>query len=217
MKLSLKTTTVLASAFVLGTFALSSTTGTMSEVQAASVGSQSAIFAGGCFWCVESDFDKLPGVTATTSGYAGGHLDNPTYKTVTRGNSGHYEVVKVDYDPAVVSYDKLLEVFWHSVDPTDEGGQFCDRGQSYATAVIALDNQQTASALASKQALINSGYDIVTPILPAARFYAAEDYHQDYYLKNPVRYKYYRYSCGRNQQVENVWGDQAYLGLPKDQ
>ncbi|MGB0843732.1 MAG: peptide-methionine (S)-S-oxide reductase MsrA [Alphaproteobacteria bacterium] len=211
MRKILTLSTLVATAIITGTLSMGYHSKTTPQAQSGA----SAIFAGGCFWCVESDFDKLPGVVATTSGYAGGHLDNPTYKSVTRGNSGHYEVVKVDYDPSRVSYDKLLEVFWHSVDPTDDGGQFCDRGQSYQTAIIALNEQQRYAALNSKQQLLNAGYDIATPVLPAATFFPAEDYHQDYYLKNPVRYKYYRYSCGRNQQVQRVWGDMAYKGLPK--
>ena len=212
MRKILTLSTLFATAIITGTLSMGYHSQTNPQAQS---GAASAIFAGGCFWCVESDFDKLPGVVATTSGYAGGHLDNPTYKSVTRGNTGHYEVVKVDYDPSKVSYEKLLEVFWHSVDPTDDGGQFCDRGQSYATAIIALDANQQNAALTSKQQLVNAGYDIATPVLPAATFFPAEGYHQDYYLKNPVRYKYYRYSCGRDAQVNRVWGDMAYKGLPK--
>lgn len=176
----------------------------------------SVIFAGGCFWCVESDFDKVPGVLATTSGYSGGTTVDPTYREVVGGGTGHYEVVKIDYDANQVSFDQLLTAFWHSTNPTDPGGQFCDRGQSYATAVF-VEGDERATAEASKAALIDRGFDIVTPILDRAPFYAAEDYHQDYYLKNPTKYAYYRYRCGRNATVKKVWGDEAYKGIPKDE
>jgi len=177
---------------------------------------KSIILAGGCFWCVESDFDQIPGVLETTSGYTGGTLENPTYRDVTSGGSGHYEAVKIDYDPSVVSYEQLLTAFWSSVDPTDDGGQFCDRGQSYATAVFVADEDERALAESSKMTAEEAlGQTIVTPIEDAATFYPAEDYHQDYYLTNPIRYKFYRLSCGRNQRVEEVWGDKAYNGIPK--
>jgi len=167
-----------------------------------------AIFAGGCFWCVEADFEKLPGVIEAVSGYTGGHTVDPTYKQVTRGGTGHYEAAKIIYDPRAVSYDELLEYFWVHVDPTDAGGQFCDRGQSYETAVFASEGQ-LAAARASKIALENSGRlknDVVTPVLKATAFYDAEDYHQNYYLKKPRRYNYYRKSCGRDKRIANVWG-----------
>jgi len=167
-----------------------------------------AVFAGGCFWCVEADFEKLPGVIEAVSGYAGGHTKNPTYKQVTRNNTGHYEVAKIIYDPAKVSYSELLEYFWTTVDPTDDGGQFCDRGQSYATAIFATPEQIDA-ARASKTALQSSGRlkdKVVTPILPAARFYKAETYHQDYYKKNPIRYNYYRTGCRRDKRLKKLWG-----------
>ena len=186
------------------------------EAQAADTeGAASLILAGGCFWCVESDFDKIPGVLATTSGYSGGSLDNPSYRDVVRGDTGHYEVVKVDYDPAAVSFDDLLTAFWHSTNPTDPGGQFCDRGQSYATAIFVEGAQERDLAEASRDQLIASGIPIVTPILDRAEFFAAEEYHQDYYLKNPTKYNFYRFSCGRNATVERVWGDLAYMGIPK--
>ena len=181
-----------------------------------------AIFAGGCFWCVESDFDSVDGVLATTSGYTGGQTKNPTYKSVTGGRSGHYEAVRIDFDSDVVSYRELVDLFWRSVDPTDDGGQFCDRGQSYRTAVFALDDQQRSDAEASKSAAQESlGDEIVTPILEAAEFYPAEDYHQDYYLgqnrvitrfgiiKQADAYKRYRMACGRDTRVKMLWGDQA--------
>ncbi|MEM7173120.1 MAG: peptide-methionine (S)-S-oxide reductase MsrA [Pseudomonadota bacterium] len=174
-----------------------------------------ATFAGGCFWCVESDFDQIPGVVETVSGYTGGTLENPTYKKVGTGGTGHREAVKITFDPNVVSYDALLSAFWRSIDPTDEGGQFCDRGETYTTAVFVHDQSQRAAAEASRaHAEEDLGQTIVTPIEDAAVFYDAEDYHQNYYKKNPVRYKFYRWNCGRNQQVESLWQDQAYAGIP---
>ena len=176
---------------------------------------EKAIFAGGCFWCVESDFDKVPGVVSTVSGYTGGKTENPTYKQVTAGGTGHYEAVEITYDPAKVSYEALLTAFWHSVDPTDGGGQFCDRGQSYETAVFAANEKERRLAEASRKAAQKRvDNPIVTPILAAAPFYAAEDYHQDYYKKNPLRYNYYRWGCGRNNRVKEVWGEHAYEGIP---
>ena len=183
---------------------------------------ESVILAGGCFWCVESDFDTVNGVTATTSGYTGGSQNNPTYKSVTSGNSGHYEAVKIDFDPNVVSLRELVDKFWRSVDPTDPGGQFCDRGSSYRTAVFAADEGQRKDATASKkQAEEALGMRFATPILDATKFFPAEDYHQDYYLgtkrvitrfgiiKQSEAYKRYRKACGRDARVKQLWGDQA--------
>jgi len=167
-----------------------------------------AVFAGGCFWCVEADFEKLPGVIEAISGYAGGHAVNPTYQQVVRGGTGHYEAAKIIYDPSVVSYKELLEYFWIHVDPTDGGGQFCDRGQSYETAIFATSTQ-IEIAQTSKQTLQNSGRlkeDVVTPIITGGPFYKAETYHQDYYKKNPIRYKYYRNGCRRDKRIKQVWG-----------
>ena len=167
-----------------------------------------AVFAGGCFWCVEADFEKLPGVIEAVSGYAGGHVVNPTYKQVVRGGTGHYEAAKIIYDPALVSYDELLEHFWTTVDPTDNGGQFCDRGQSYATAIFATP-AQIDTAKASKKTLQASGRlkdKVVTPVIAAGPFYDAETYHQDYYKKNPIRYKYYRNGCRRDKRIKQIWG-----------
>ena len=176
---------------------------------------EKAIFAGGCFWCVESDFDKVPGVVETVSGYTGGKTENPTYKQVSAGGTGHYEAVEITYDPAKVSYGALLTAFWHSVDPTDGGGQFCDRGQSYQTAVFVANEKQRGIAEASKNAAERMlGKPIVSPILAAAQFYAAEDYHQNYYERNPIHYRYYRWGCGRDQRVKEVWGEHAYEGIP---
>ena len=185
---------------------------------AASAAQAVATFAGGCFWCVESDFDQLPGVLKTESGYTGGTLDDPTYETVTGGDTGHYEAVRITYDPAKVGYDTLLDVFWHSVDPTDAGGQFCDRGDSYRTAVFFNSPDQERAAIASKQAIDKSGAlkgSIVTPIVMAKAFYPAEEYHQDYYMKNPLRYRFYRFGCGRDNRVRELWGKEAHRGIEK--
>ncbi|KQT87520.1 peptide-methionine (S)-S-oxide reductase MsrA [Aurantimonas sp. Leaf443] len=168
-----------------------------------------AIFAGGCFWCVESDFDHVKGVLDTTSGYIGGSIANPTYEN----HPGSYEAVRITYDPAQVSYDQLLTVFWHSVDPTDAGGQFCDRGPSYRTAIFALNDGQAKAANASKAAVAKDLGTVATPVLKASAFTVAEGYHQDYYVKNPIKYRYYRTACGRNATVEKVWGAKAYKGI----
>lgn len=171
-----------------------------------------AIFAGGCFWCVESDFDHVDGVLETVSGYAGGTIENPTYQN----HPDYIEAVKITYDPSVVTYDELLTAFWHSVDATDAGGQFCDRGHSYITTIFADGADQLQAARASKQAVaadLAVDGEIVTPIVEATTFYDAEDYHQDYYQKNPVQYNYYRFACGRNGRVDQVWGDKSYLGI----
>lgn len=171
-----------------------------------------AIFAGGCFWCTESDFDAVKGVVSTTSGYTGGHVDNPKYGDVTGEQSGHSEAVKIVYNTDETDYDALLDVYWHSVDPTDAGGQFCDRGDSYRTKIFAVNDDQMQAAKASKQALENDAdapKPIVTPIVAATTFYPAEAYHQNYYKKNPLRYKFYRSSCRRDATLEKVWGDEA--------
>jgi peptide-methionine (S)-S-oxide reductase len=157
---------------------------------------------------MEPPFDKLEGVVSTTSGYTGGDLAKPTYEQVSSGGTGHVEAVEVAYDPAKVSYEKLLEVFWANVDPTDPGGQFCDRGSQYATAIFVHDAEQRRLAEESRQKLVESGRlkkSIVTPIRDARAFYVAEDYHQDYYEKNPLRYKFYRTSCGRDRALERLW------------
>jgi peptide-methionine (S)-S-oxide reductase len=176
----------------------------------APAGSAVAIFAGGCFWCVESDFDKVPGVLSTTSGYTGGTVANPTYEDVSSGGTGHAEVVKVVYDPQIVTYEKLLYVFWRNVDPLTKEAQFCDYGTQYRSAIFYLDDKQKQLAEASKAALQpRFKRPIVTEIVKAGPFYAAEDYHQDYYKKNPVRYKFYRYNCGRDARLDDVWGKEA--------
>jgi peptide-methionine (S)-S-oxide reductase len=173
---------------------------------------ETATFAGGCFWCVEADFDKVDGVVSTTSGYMGGHTKNPTYQAVTAGGTGHLEVVQVKFDPARVSYEKLLEVFWHSIDPYDPAGQFCDKGDSYRTAIFTHTPEQKAAATASKERLMKDNplkQPIVTEVREAAEFTAAEDYHQDYYKTNPLRYMYYRFACGRDARLEQIWGKKA--------
>ena len=168
-----------------------------------------ATFAGGCFWCMEPPFDKLDGVISTTSGYTGGSKVNPTYQEVSAGSTGHTEAVQVVYDPKKVSYEKLLDVFWHNVDPTQKDGQFCDHGSQYRTGIFAHDTEQKRLAEASKAALEKSKpfkASIVTDIVAATTFYPAEDYHQDYYVKNPVRYKLYRTGCGRDARLKDLWG-----------
>ncbi|MDP6344563.1 MAG: peptide-methionine (S)-S-oxide reductase MsrA [Alphaproteobacteria bacterium] len=189
-----------------------------SPSRAAVEGEAVAIFAGGCFWCVESDFDGVPGVTRTISGYTGGSLKDPTYRQVTAGGTGHREAVQIFYDPGKVDFEGLLEVFWRSVDPTDKGGQFCDRGDSYQTAIYVTSPEQRRLAEASRNRLRISGLldrPVVTPIEDAGPFYPAETYHQDYYRKNPLRYKLYRYGCGRDARVQDLWGEQAHRGIAK--
>ncbi len=168
-----------------------------------------ATFAGGCFWCMEPPFDDLEGVISTTSGYIGGRTANPTYEEVSAGGTGHFEAVQIVFDPAKVSYERLLEVFWKNIDPLDASGQFCDKGTQYLSAIFFHDERQKKSALASRNALEKSGVlrgPIVTAIHPASRFYPAEDYHQDYYEKNPIRYKFYRTGCGRDRRLQALWG-----------
>ncbi|MET0502367.1 MAG: peptide-methionine (S)-S-oxide reductase MsrA [Candidatus Binatia bacterium] len=166
-----------------------------------------ATFAGGCFWCMEPPFDKLDGVSSTISGYAGGKKKNPTYEEVSAGNTGHTEVVQITYDPKKITYEKLLEVFWQNIDPLAANRQFCDIGSQYRTAIFYHDESQKRLAEESKKALGKRFKEpIVTEIVAASEFYPAEDYHQDYYVKNPLRYKYYRYNCGRDQRLEALWG-----------
>ncbi len=198
--------------------AQSSTAAPAAPSAPAANGEAVAIFAGGCFWCVESDFDAVPGVTATVSGYTGGDLANPDYERVSAGGTGHREAVRITFDPALVSYATLLDIFWHSVDPTDGGGQFCDRGHGYTTAVYATDEAQRAAAEASKAALAASGAlasPIVTEIAPAGPFWPAEAYHQDYHQKSAVSYKFYRWRCGRDARLGALWGKDAHRGNGK--
>lgn len=169
-----------------------------------------ATFAGGCFWCMEHPFDELPGVISTTSGYIGGTVENPTYRQVSSGTTGHIEAVQIEYDPDQVSYETLLDVFWRNVDPLDAGGQFCDRGSQYQSQIFYHNPDQREVAEASKRALNNSGDlpgAIVTDITAADTFYPAEAYHQNYYETHPVRYRVYRFGCGRDQRLDELWGD----------
>lgn len=169
-----------------------------------------ATFAGGCFWCMEPPYDELEGVVSTTSGYTGGETKNPTYEQVSSGRTGHAEAVEIVYDPKKVSYETLLEVFWKNVDPTDAGGQFCDRGSQYRTGIFYHNETQRELAEASKRELEASGRlskPVVTPIEAATTFYPAEEYHQDYYQHHPIRYKFYRRGCGRDRVLKKLWGD----------
>lgn len=172
---------------------------------------RTAVFAGGCFWCMEKPFDDLDGVFDTEVGYAGGHVANPTYQQVVTGTTGHIEVVRVHFDPAVVSYGELLDVFWRNVDPLDGDGQFCDRGSPYRSAIFPGSEAQRTRAQASLESIGSApglaGAAIATRILPLDAFYRAEDYHQDYYLKNPLRYRFYRVSCQRDERLRALWGD----------
>ncbi len=177
--------------------------------KAAPADHQTAIFAGGCFWCTESDFDKIEGVVETTSGYIGGHQKNPTYKQVSAGRTGHTEAVKITFDASQVSYAELLDIFWHSIDPTTVDSQFCDHGSQYRSEIFYHDEQQKKLAEQSKVALENNkpfSGSIVTMITQATEFYPAEDYHQDFHNKNPIRYKLYRYNCGRDKRLTQLWG-----------
>ena len=166
-----------------------------------------ATFAGGCFWCMQPPFDAVPGVVSTTVGYTGGHVDHPTYEQVSAGGTGHAESIEVVFDPAKVSYRELLGVFWRNVDPTTRDKQFCDVGHQYRTAIFVHDDEQRREAEASRDAVAKRlGQPVVTEIVPAGTFYPAEDYHQEYYRKNPVRYRFYRYTCGRDRRLAEVWG-----------
>jgi peptide-methionine (S)-S-oxide reductase len=171
-----------------------------------------ATFAGGCFWCMEPPFDKLDGVISTTSGYTGGHQPEPTYKQVSAGKTGHTEAVQIKYDPSRISYEELLDVFWKNIDPTTENRQFCDAGSQYRSGIFYHTEAQRAAAEQSLKDLTQTKpftEPVVTEITAAGEFFAAEDYHQDYYLKNPLRYKYYRFACGRDKRLEMLWGDSA--------
>lgn len=180
----------------------------------ASAENGTAILAGGCFWCVESDFDHVKGVTETTSGYIGGKTDNPTYRS--HGKDGHLEAVKVVYDKDSADYRSLLDTFWRTIDVLDDKGQFCDKGNSYRTAVFVANDEERAIAEASKaEAEKELGQEIKTRILDATAFWDAEDYHQDYYEKSSARYNYYRKACGRDKRVKQVWGETAFLGIDK--
>jgi peptide-methionine (S)-S-oxide reductase len=177
--------------------------------QASEARSEKATFAGGCFWCMEPPFDELPGVISTTSGYTGGRTKNPTYEQVSAGITGHAESVEVLFDPAKITYARLLDVFWKNIDPLTPNRQFCDSGTQYRSGIYYHTEEQKRLAEASKKALEDSGrfkQPIVTEIVAATAFYPAEDYHQDYYKKNPIRFKYYKYGCGRARRLEELWG-----------
>ncbi len=183
----------------------------LATVPAAAVGAEEAkaIFAGGCFWCMEPPFDAIDGVLSTTAGYTGGTKADPTYEEVSAGGTGHAEAVEVVYDPTKVTYEKLLDVFWHNVDPTVKDRQFCDVGEQYRAEIFYLGDEQKRLAEASKDKLDRSlklKAAVVTEIVPAGRFWPAEDYHQDYYRKNPLRYRFYRAGCGRDHRLEELWG-----------
>jgi len=194
-----------AAIFLLGSWHVQSAS------QAAVDGTLSkAYFAGGCFWCMEESFEKVEGVLSATSGYMGGTVANPSYEEVSAGRTGHAESVEVVYDPAKVSYQKLLDAFWHNVDPVTPNAQFCDHGSQYRSAVFFQTDEEKRAADASRQALEQSNRfkePIVTHIVMASQFYPAEEYHQDYYKKNPVRYKFYKYNCGRAKRLEALWGN----------
>ena len=195
----------------ISSFAASAVIVTLDDAPAKpAVGMETAIFAGGCFWCTESDFDKVVGVISTTSGYTGGTVKNPTYEQVSAGGTGHAEAVQVTFDPKKISYANLLKAYWLSIDPLTPNRQFCDSGNQYRSAIFYVNESQKKQALAYKKSLEDSHFfkqPIVTEITPASEFYPAEDYHQDYHNKNPIRYNYYRNGCGRDARLQQVWGN----------
>lgn len=175
---------------------------------------ETAIFAGGCFWCTEADFDKVNGVISTISGYTGGTVEEPTYKQVTRGDTGHYEAVKISYNPQQVSYEELVEYYFRTIDPTDPRGQFCDKGSSYRTAIFVSDEQERKIAETEIDMITQSGQlpgPVVTKVLDASEFWPAESFHQNYYRTNPIRYKFYREGCGRDERLKKLWGEDAAI------
>jgi peptide-methionine (S)-S-oxide reductase len=193
----LVTIALLVCLYVLGYWALPANAQALSK----------ATFAGGCFWCMEKPFDQLQGVVSTTSGYTGGQLPNPTYRQVSSGTTGHAESMQVVYDPTKVSYEKLLDVFWRNVDPVDAGGQFCDRGSQYRSSVFYQDEAQQKLAKQSKDAIATQlKQPVATDIVAASEFYPAEDYHQNYYQTHAAKYRFYRFACGRDQRLTNIWG-----------
>jgi peptide-methionine (S)-S-oxide reductase len=207
MSLSYKTFVLFLALTGLGLLGLSGG-GKGSAMAAVDKNQAKATFAGGCFWCMEHPYDQLDGVISTVVGYTGGSKEDPTYEEVSAGATGHAEAIEVTYDPAKIGYDKLLEVFWRNIDPTVKDAQFCDHGSQYRSGIFYHNDEQKRLAEESRQRLADSGKfkNIYTEITPAATFYRAEEYHQDYYLKNPLRYKYYRYSCGRDKRLEQLWG-----------
>jgi len=199
---------IAVAALLIGTWIGQST-----SLAAADATSGKAYFAGGCFWCMEEAFEKVEGVLSATSGYMGGTVDNPSYEEVSAGRTGHAESVEVVYDPGKVSYQKLLEAFWHNVDPITPNAQFCDHGTQYRSAIFFQTDEEKRVSDSSKQALEQSRRfkePIVTQIVMASQFYPAEEYHQDFYKKNPVRYKFYKYNCGRAQRLEALWGKPSH-------
>lgn len=173
---------------------------------------ETAILAGGCFWCIESDYEKLDGVLGVISGYIGGHVNNPTYREVSAGKSGHIESVKVSYDANKLNYTEILDYFWRHVDPTRNDGQFCDRGPQYRPAIFYQDENQHKLAMASEKQIEQSKpfkESLKVELIQASEFYPAEEYHQDYYMKNPIRYKFYRFNCGRDARVKEIWGNHS--------
>jgi methionine-S-sulfoxide reductase len=200
-RLALRTAALMAGLAVLPAAAQESSPGSND-------GTAVAIFASGCFWCTESDFEKVPGVVEAVSGYIGGTDPDPTYREVSAGGTGHAEAVRLRYDPDVVTYEELLDVYWRNVDFLDAGGQFCDRGDQYRSAIFVRDEAQKRAALESKRELERSGRyggPVVTQVVEGGTFHPAEDYHQDYYKKNPLRYKFYRYGCGRDARLAELW------------
>jgi peptide-methionine (S)-S-oxide reductase len=178
---------------------------------------KTAIFAGGCFWCVEKDFDHVPGVLSTTSGYTGGSVKNPTYADVTAETSGHREAVKIEYDSTKTDYAKLLDAYWHSTDPTDSIGQFCDKGESYTPAIYVMNAEEKALAEKTKAEIGEKlGTKIATLVIDASEFWPAEEYHQDFYKKSSTRYNYYRNACGRDERIKSLFGKDAHRGIVKD-
>ena len=209
MKKNLAATLVFFIAGFVSSIAFSAVLVSLDSPAKSQSGIETAIFAGGCFWCTESDFDKVPGVISTTSGYAGGTVKNPTYEQVSAGGTGHAEAVEVKFDPKKVSYAQLLKAYWLSIDPLTPNRQFCDGGHQYRSVIFYMNESQKKQALASKKSLEDSHFftqPIVTEISAATEFYPAEEYHQDYHNKNPIRYNYYRSSCGRDSRLKQVWG-----------
>ncbi len=206
-----KSATLLAIAALLGgAIALVVAEGQTLATPDAAPGLAKATFAGGCFWCMEPPFDKLDGVISTTSGYTGGQRRHPTYGEVSSGRTAHAEAVEVVYDPTKITYAQLLDVFWINIDPLTQNRQFCDRGAQYRTAIFFHDGEQERLAHETKRRIDESGRfadPVVTQIVEAGEFWAAEDYHQDYYSKNPIRYKFYRFNCGRDRRLKKLWGD----------
>ena len=198
---------LLSMAFIFAAVGLAAAQGAQLGAPQAAPGQAVATFAGGCFWCTESDFDKVKGVISTTSGYTGGKVANPGYERVSAGGTGHTEAVEVIYDPSQVSYEKLLTYYWRTVDPTVKNAQFCDHGEQYRTAIFVRNDEERKLAEASKKKVeAELKQPVYTQIVQAGPFYAAEEYHQDFYKKNPTKYKFYRWNCGRDQRLEQLWG-----------